>query len=432
MRGGNPIMSALKNQGFGILKSALRLVERGGNRGREIAAARRFLFLQYDTALGAAVTVTPIYEALRRAMPGAHLATACHGISEQVLRHNPNLDEIIVTPDPLKEWRRAARYFAGKLRRPGFDCVILNSGNRRLRFSLLALLSGARCRIGFEFPGDLNHASIPYDPNQSILANNLGLLGPLGHVWNDTEPGIFFSQAEADAMRSFLREQGISENRPVVALQTQTSGGEPNQWYDNRFIQVAEQIYAQSEAQLVFLGTTLERNQIESMRRQLRAPSYSAAGQTDIPRLAALLAMCDLLVTLDTGTMHVGRAVGVPMVVIAPAKNPEHEWLPIGRKHIRILMRKDIACARCGKTYCATRECMDEISAHEVVEAVKTHLAQFPPSAAERWRRLSWQSVNGPSEIVSKFHARTECLTAGRVFAGQAGNRPPAPQLLSK
>src|SRR5579859_6339862 len=168
------------------------------------------------------------------------------------------------------------------------------------------------------------------------------------------------------------------------------------------------------------------------MRRQLRAPAYSAAGRTDIPRLAALLGLCDLLVTLDTGTMHVGRAVGVPMVVIAPAKNPAHEWLPIGKKHIRILMRKDIPCARCGKTYCATRECMDEIGVPEVVEAIKAHLTEFPPSATERWRRISRRLVNGPSEILSKFHARAESFTAGGGFAGQAGGHPSAPQLLSK
>jgi len=103
----------LKIWGFRILKSALRLVESGAKRGRELSAARRFLFLQYDTALGSAVTATPIYEALRLAMPDAYIAVACHGISQQALKHNPNLDEIFVTPDPLKEWRRAAGFFSG-------------------------------------------------------------------------------------------------------------------------------------------------------------------------------------------------------------------------------------------------------------------------------------------------------------------------------
>jgi ADP-heptose:LPS heptosyltransferase len=382
-------MSKLKTQGFRILKSALRLLENGGRRSRGLSAARRFLFLQYDTALGAAVTVTPIYEALRRAMPNAHIAVACNGISQQVLKYNPNLDQIFVTSDPLKEWRRAAGFFAGKLRRPGFDCVILNSGNRRLRFSLLALLSGARCRLGFEYPGDLNHASISYDPNRSILANNLSLLGLLGHAWKDVEPCIFFSRTEADAIRSFLGEQGISETKPIVALQTQTSGGEPNQWYEDRFVQLADNLHQSQQAQIVFVGTKNENSQINLIRDKMRAPSFSAAGRTDVPRLAALLAMCDLLVTLDTGTMHVGRAVGVPMVVIAPAKNPEHEWLPPSNGHTRVLIRKDIACALCGKTYCATRECMDEIRTDEVMKAVERQLAMFAPSATARSRRIS-------------------------------------------
>jgi len=356
-----------------------------------LRSARRFLFLQYETALGTAVHATPLYEALRKALPAAEITVACSGMPCGVLKYNPHIDALIRTPHPLTQWGRTLACFLGRMRRQRheFDCVITDSGNRRSRFALLALLTGVSRRVGFQTTCDFNHASAAYDLERSVLANNLSLLEVLGHDYEPTEPAVFFSAREIEQAGALLRSQGWREEMPLVALQTQTSGGEPNQWYDDRFVQLADQLHQSTQAHMVFVGARAEVPRIEAMRAAMRAPSHSAAGQTDIPGLAALLSRCDLLVTLDTGTMHVGRAVDVPMVVIAPAKNPEHEWLPPGREHIRVLLRRDIGCARCRKTFCATRECMDEITTGEVLDAARQQLRQFPPSPMARQRRTA-------------------------------------------
>jgi len=359
--------------------------------GSPVANASRFLFLQYETALGAAIHASPVYEALRRAVPDAHVTVFCSGLPYDVLKYNPHIDRIIHTPHPLKHWNQALCFFARRFLRTRilYDCVVTNSGHRRLRFALLSFLTGVRTRIGFEFPRSLNHLSIAYDSEKSILENNLRLISALGHTYSHTEPAVFFSQREVDQAERLLTELGISQERALVAFQTQTSGGEPNQWYDHRFSLLAEQFYDSTKAQILFVGTKPEGHRIEAIRAGMHGPSYSAAGRTDVSTLAALLAHCDLLITLDTGTMHVGRAVRVPMVIIAPAKNPEHEWLPPVNEHIRVLIRREIACARCGKTYCPTRECMDEIRVHTVLSAAMDQLAKFPPSPSARRERVS-------------------------------------------
>jgi ADP-heptose:LPS heptosyltransferase len=374
-----------------LIATVLRSCDRKTASAPDVASARRFLFLQYETALGTAVMATPVFAALRKAVPDAFIAVACSGLPGEVLKHNPNIDEIHHTPHPRREWPAAARVFLTTLRRKRrrFDCVALDSGNRQFRYSLLAFMTGVRSRVGFDFAGNLNHESISYDADRSILANNLSLLTLFGRRFGETEPAVFFSPTEARAMQQFFHENRIAESGLIVAIQTQTSGGEPNQWYDDRFVEVAEELYAARRAQMIFLGAPHEQERVEKLRSRLRCPSFSAVGRTDIPGLAALLSRCDLLLTLDTGTMHVGRAVGVPMVVIAPAKNPVHEWLPVGQKRFRVLIRKDIGCARCGKNFCATRECMDEISAGEVTAAIHEQLAEFPASGMERARRTA-------------------------------------------
>jgi ADP-heptose:LPS heptosyltransferase len=357
----------------------------------KLKSAKRFLFLQYETALGTAVHATPAYEALRNAVPDAMIAVACNGLPYEVLKYNPNIDAIIQTPHPLNHWPQTVLFFITKFwkARGQYDCVITDSGNRRSRFALLAFLTGVRCRVGFKTSFNLNHASLAYDLQKSVLANNLDIIGLFGHRCAPLEPAVYFSQLEVARVNSILRKQGIRDEKPIVAFQTQTSGGEPNQWYDDRFVKLADKFYHATGAQIVFVGAKSENDRIENIRAAMTSPSYSAVGQTDIAALAALLGRCDLLITLDTGTMHVGRSVNVPMVVIAPAKNPLFEWLPPERDNVRVLIRKDIACAGCRKIFCATRECMDQIHPEEVLQAAISHLQKFPACPLQRQTRNS-------------------------------------------
>jgi ADP-heptose:LPS heptosyltransferase len=210
----------------------------------------------------------------------------------------------------------------------------------------------------------------------------------LGHVYNPVEPGVFFTQDDVQQVTNLLQRTSGSPPGPRVAFQTQTSGGEPNQWFEDRFIQLANALYRKADAQIIFVGASSEVGRIESIRKSMSASSLSAAGRTTIPELAALLSMCDLLVTLDTGTMHVGRAVKVPMVVIAHAKAPEHEWLPPASENICILRRADVDCTPCRTSACVTRECMRRIHVSEVLAAAFAHLQKFPASLAARQTRV--------------------------------------------
>jgi ADP-heptose:LPS heptosyltransferase len=362
-----------------------------GARPTRLRNARRFLFLQYEIALGTAVHATPVYDALRKAVPDAHIAVLSNGIPFEVLKYNPNIDNLSQTPHPFKNWLASLRFFAAKVRRQraAFDCVILDSGNRRFRLHVLALLSGVPLRLGFKIPRNFNHASLNYDPDQSVSRNNLRLLDLLGHPCDPTEPAVYYSRAEVDRVQQLLERQGVSLNKPLVAFQTQTSGGEPNQWFDDRFIALADTLHHKTGVQTVFLGAKSEISRVQMLRSRLRTHSFSVAGCTDIPGLAALLSACDLLVTLDTGTMHVGRAVKVPMVVLAPGKNPEHEWLPPAAEHIRVIRHANTDCLPCRTTTCSTRECMKRIQVPEVLEATLLHLQKFPRSNAARHSRVS-------------------------------------------
>jgi ADP-heptose:LPS heptosyltransferase len=118
-------------------------------------------------------------------------------------------------------------------------------------------------------------------------------------------------------------------------------------------------------------------------------PSWNAAGLTSVTGLACLLAHSDLLITLDTGTMHVGRGVDVPMVVIGHAANPRHEWLSSSNERACVIRHDEIPCAGCRRRYCTTRECMDYLTVDEAARGVDLQLTRFAPSGASRQSRVT-------------------------------------------
>lgn len=361
---------------------------------------RRVLFLKYETALGTAVNSTPIFEAIKRSRPDIHIAVACSGIAHGVLKHCPYIDELLPTENPHKSfWRTALQLWSRALKSGWtFDCALTDSGNQKARLAFLMLGLRATMRAGFMSDG-IYHKTLAYDPAISVLQNNMRTLELLGIPPSEGTPKLFFSKQEAAVADRILSDIPLASRGPVIAFVTQTSGGQPSRWFDDRFAVVADRIAEMPNAQIVFVGTGAEAAAIDALRTQMKNPSVSIAGRTSIAELAAFLCKCDLVVTLDTGTMHIARAVGVPAVVVAAAWQPAHEWLPLDVAQIEIVRRNDIACRECRKFYCATHECMDEISSETVIASIDKWLKRHPPALSERQRRTT-ESLTSKSPSV--------------------------------
>ena len=344
------------------------------------------LFLQYETALGTAVNATPVFEAVKQAAPACRVTVAASGPAAEVLRHNPHIDRLVSTPSVYGHWVAAAsRTFLLGLGET-FDVCLTDSGNMRRRVVSLAFLSRARRRLGFTVAPRLYHEALEREMDRSVRDDNLRLLGLLGLPDTRPEPRVYFSAGENAAAETLLRRHGIGE-APLALFVARTSGGQPSEWFDDRFAAVADHLAEKHGAMVAFVGSAAQSAGIEAVRALMRQSSVSLAGATDILTLAALMCRADLVVTLDTGPMHMARAAGVPTVIIASAWQRAVEWLPLGVPHCLIVRRDDIPCRECYKTYCATHECMAEIDAQTVSRAVDLQWARHPPSAIERARR---------------------------------------------
>ncbi len=337
---------------------------------------RNFLLLQHSTALGAVVHATPLVAALRSAVPESRIVVAASGMAVEIFRDHPEVEAVVKTPSPLKDlWRAAAELRRLNPFRGEVFATITSVANERTRVALSAVMARAGNRVGFAIAPQLYRASLELDREISLIANNLRIVGALGHQLGagGFEPRVFFGKKDREFARRVLAEAGAQDGQPVAVLVTQTSVTQWKSWRAERFQAAAEFLRERYGAHILFVGTAGEATAIDAIRAGLSFATTSVAGKTNLTELSALLSVCDVGLTLDTGTMHLGRAVGLPMVIVAPAWSPPVEWLPVGDARFRILKNRDMAKAVPGYV-------IDEVSVEEVTAALADLMAPYPRS----------------------------------------------------
>jgi ADP-heptose:LPS heptosyltransferase len=342
---------------------------------------KQVLVLEYMLPLGTCVHLTPFFEALKLCRPDLAITVATRGMGSQVLRHSPNIDRLIDTPDPLKDLKAAVLFLRGSLRRLKLepDCVLTGASDQRTRIALMGMFGSGGWRGGYTLKPALYQRPLEYDRSISLIANNLKLTRLFGCEAKHMEPRVFFSQENAETARGLVREVN-PDGRPLVMMVTQSSGGQATGWHTDRFVRVIRYA-AELGCAVAYAGTGGDAAAIEAIRTAAAGIGVSVAGRTTVTELAALLAMSDAMVTLDTGTMHVGRAVKTPMVVLGPSWQKPIEWLPLEVANVRILRGVDRDTVPEGYR-------LDEIPAESVIEALDDLLRTYPASGEMRTDRV--------------------------------------------
>lgn len=352
------------------------------------------------------MAATPLFSALRRARPDMTVTLAGSALMAEIAAGNPYVDRIHILPSPYRTplrsviaARRAAPADAGS-----YDWLITTVAARRYALGLVAAVIPARRRSGLGAAEALAlyDAPLTYDWSISTQANNLRALRPLGIALPEEpghvpEPEIYFAPDLPGTVDGLLRAEGIDPSRPIAVLAPQTSGGQPTDWFPDRFAELADLLAERRGLQPVFVGTAAGAELIDGIRGRMRGPAASLAGRTGITALGALFAGADLAVCLDSGAMHVARATRVPLVVVASGWQAPHHWLPLGVPTCRIVSAAGDWCGGCSGRHCPDRSCMKRIAPDDVLAAADGLLLNFPPAAAARAARIAACTGTSPS-----------------------------------
>ena len=184
--------------------------------------------------------------------------------------------------------------------------------------------------------------------------------------------------------RDFLASHG-GQQLPWVAVQVGAS--DPMKaWRPELFGQTLAALSRQAQVGYVFIGTEEERKAIQLAQTTYRkmggtSPLCDAVGKTSLPQLAAVLAQCRLLLTNDTGPMHLAVGVGTPVIDLSVGHVEFRETGPYGPGHW--IVQPDLGCAPCGfDRVCLHHACKDRLVPDQMA-ALCVHVltgAAFPGS----------------------------------------------------
>jgi ADP-heptose:LPS heptosyltransferase len=379
------LKQSAKSLSAGLLLSAERLL-RGKLPTSIPDKVSSVLILEYMLPLGCCVHLTPLYEAIKHFRPEVTVTVATRALGLALLRHHPFVDHLIETPDPLSSTFLAAQSLAAQMAKLNLqpDCALTGASDQRTRIALLGLLSGARWRGGYTQSPQLYQRPLTLDPHLSQIDNNLRLAAlagcPIGHL----EPRVFFSPADLTAAQALALEAN-PQGKPLLVMVTQNSGGQSTGWHNDRFIQVIRHAHEALGCSIAYVGTATDTAAVEQLRQDSGGIGTIVAGRTSVTELAALLALSDAAISLDTGTAHIARAVGVPFAILGPSWQKPIEWLPLGLPQARILRGPDSSGV-------PPNYKLDEITADEVIAALDDLLRTYPPSPTSRQARLQRSS----------------------------------------
>ena len=352
--------------------------------------------------LGDAVMTTPALLRLREKFPGAHIALLAPEKLRELWLHHPAVDEIISFAAD-----ETVLAVAKKLRAGNFDLALVLPNSPRS--AIEALLAGIPQRVGYGRPWrnffltqaiapragavkmrkrtaaeirqlvatDMNRRNDDHAFTSAATASHqiheyLHLVAALGANAEPHAPQLAVTPEEIDAARNKFGLNKIAA--PIFGLNPGAEYGPAKRWPVEKFIAAAKEIQQRTNCAWILFGgknDVVTTAQIESAIGNPQSAIFNLAGQTSLRELMALLKLCRVVLTNDTGPMHVAAALGTPVVVPFGSTSPEltGPGLPGDPRHR--LLKSDAPCAPCFLRECPINfRCLNGISVERVVAAV--------------------------------------------------------------
>jgi heptosyltransferase-2 len=307
--------------------------------------------------LGDSIISMPAVRSIKAGRPDAHITIAVPEKLMSVWNLVPEVDEVIgLTSGSLLHAARTLR------RQPRFDVAVLFPNS--LRSALEVWLAGVPRRVGFAghsrrwLLNQIIPESPPRGPIEHQVYRYLQIARELG------------GPSEPPAVRLFLPRGKTNGASVKIGLCPGAEYGPAKRWLPERFAEVARTIAKQRPVQWILFGTASDLETGAVIADTLGASCINRIGKTSLEELIAELRECALLLTNDTGTMHLATNLGVPVVSLFGSTEPRLTG-PLGTGHC--VIRHQVECSPCFLRECPIDfRCMKAITVEEVAGAVSS------------------------------------------------------------
>jgi len=309
--------------------------------------------------IGDIIVSTPVYTALKQRFPNAKIDVAVPKGMEDILFGNKNINKI-VTMDKEKP-ALDETYDLG---------IILHNGTKKIS-KLLKQKAKFRIgctRVGISEPkGYYLHRKTKPSKWQHKVFDNLDVLKTIGINVINPKLELFVNPKARKSVQAKLTKKGIKTKDKILIIHTPPQH-KTHQWLPERFAELSDIL--SKNYKVVFTGSEKDLSLVNNIFYKMHNKAINMVGVTTISEFIALTERADLMISVDTGAMHVAAALKKPVIALFGAGDPKI-WHPFS-ENSKVIYKNEV-CTSCMKHHCthkAHMECMKAITVKDILEAI--------------------------------------------------------------
>ncbi len=336
-----------------------------------IDLAGKKILVTFLMHLGDLTLTTPFLQVLRHNAPGAHITYLVDEKLRQVVENNPNIDAVLTIDKKGRDNNILALWsMAKRISGEHYDVLINLHPNERCSF--IDAMAKVPVKVGdshFLFKSAFN----PYlKLNRKLHAADMyiDILHRMG-IEDLSHNGLeIFPSREAQAVaQDFWQSQGVVATDKLIGFNI-GSAVVTKRWAPERFAQVAD-TFAKEGYKTVFFGGKMDEEMVQEATDLMSSKPIIATGHFGLGALAAAMSRCSVIVTNDSGPMHVAISQKVPIVAMYGPSHPDLYGPYTQLATIVTAIPKCPGCAKGMKHKCDDMRCMRELKVEQVIEAVR-------------------------------------------------------------
>lgn len=321
--------------------------------------------------IGDVLFSTPAIRAIRKHYPHAYIACMVVPRCREVLELNPHLDELIIY-DEKREYKglKGKLRLISALKARRFDTVFLF--HRSLTRTLMVALSGIKERVGIYNPKRGFLLTKKVEPQRSDVhkvEQFLNIVKAKDILPAGRNMELFISKEDEAFARGYLKPHGIKEDKPIIVL---NPGGNWNlkRWPADKFAELGDKLVELFGAQILITGAEKDIELGDKISGMMKHKPVVTCGKTTLRQLAAILRGADLVVSNDSGPMHIAVSQGAKTIALFGPTDPKVTG-PYGAGKY-VVIRKPLPSPDCKipcyNLRCEENACMKAITVGDVIK----------------------------------------------------------------
>ncbi|MFH0840350.1 MAG: lipopolysaccharide heptosyltransferase II [Candidatus Omnitrophota bacterium] len=321
--------------------------------------------------LGDVIFSTPFIRAVREAYPESYIACVVVPRTKEMLEANSRINELIIFDEDASEKGIAGKVrFIMKLRKEHFDTAFIL--HRSFTRAFITFLAGIRERIGYDTKGRgaiLTAKLKQPDYEVHKVEYFLKLAEAAGADTSKKNYEFFVTDTDRKKAEALLRPLGINTNERFVVL---NPGGnwDPKRWPVEHFSLLGDRLTEKYGVKIVISGGRKDEKLAEEISKAMRHKTISLCGRTTIREMAAIFERARLVISGDSGPMHISVSTGASTIAIFGPTDPGITG-PYGGDNYAMI-QKDIGCSvPCYDMTCRENRCMAAITPDDIMDIIE-------------------------------------------------------------